>query len=509
MRRGVTAGNGGRARRAARPLRPLAALLLAAACASPDAEIHLAPIFSRHTVPGYDHTEAAGGILYYGQVGERVTWALRPLLWTRTYPNGAVNANFLYPLGKYEHDPKRPRTMVRLFPLFYREAETLPTGVEEIDWVFLPPFFWGGSSSDGTDDYFAFFPFFGKIRGFLSFEEINFVFWPIYFDNKKDERRSYHILWPIFGWTEGSERGWHVFPLYGEAEVPGSYRRSYVLWPIFQETEEELWKEHPRQGWLVVPLAGHITQDDYTSTTVLWPIFGWAERPSTGFTSWQVWPILKFTSEGARPDRVLKRIFPFYMHYEAEGIETRSYLWPLFWDRTITAQGKTTESFYAVPIWWASRSKSADGTVEDRWRAWPLVKSVSASDGTEWFRVFAPGIEPIINSYALSNNLGFVFEVWASQQDYPLGPREERAFLNLYHEAQSTGHTRWSLPVLGGVWTEPDGTEHYSFLLGLFRFESGPDESWNWEDPAFPGPGWPDLHDLPHDWEQPGRDPYR
>lgn len=470
------------------------AALLGAACAAPDAEIHLAPLFSRHTAPDYDHAEVAGGVLRHRESRGAVTWALSPLLWRRTEAGGAEQGHFLYPFGKYEHDPERPRTLVRLFPVFWREAETLPSGVEEIDWAFLPPFFWGGSSSDGKEDYFAFFPLFGTFRNFLTYDEASFFLFPLYLSNRKGERTSQHILWPFFGWTGGSERGWHIFPLYGESEVPGKYRRSYVLWPLAHFTEEELDKPHPRQGWLVVPLGGRIAQDDYTATTALWPIFGTADRPSTGYSAWQVWPLLKFESGGRNKQRKVSRILPFYLHFEDEENDFTAWMWPIFWSRHARFGGTEYDAFYAVPFWWSTTRRREDGTVEDEVRIWPLARAFTSTDGARRFAALAPGLEPLLDSEALSENLGFLFELWSVRRDGLTAPRESRALLDLYHSAESAGHRRWSVPGLGGVWTEPDGTAHYSLLFGLLRFRTGAEGGL--EDPAFPGPGWPDLHAL-------------
>ncbi|HEX9794711.1 MAG TPA: hypothetical protein VGC54_12080 [Planctomycetota bacterium] len=477
--------------RGARTAIVAASASLLAGCAAPDAEIHLAPLFSRHTVPGYDHAELAGGALRYGEQGGATTWALSPLVWHERRADGGITADFLYPLGRYEHDPGRPRTMARLFPLFWREAEVRPDGVEDLDWFVLPPLFWGGSSSDGKEDYFAFFPFFGTLKNFLTYDEVRFLFFPLWMENRKDGRRSRHVLWPIFGWTTGSETGWRVFPLYGQTEVPGRYKASYFLWPLATFSVTDLDKKHPRTGWLVLPLGGRIVQDDYTATTVLWPVFGWADRPSTDYRSWQVWPILRFERGGREVDRRVSRVFPFWIRYEDAQTEYSSWMWPLFWNRSDEFNDMRRESFYALPFYFSSRTVRDDGRTETKERFWPLAKTERSSDGSEWFSAPAPGIEPLLDSRVLSRNLGFAFEVWAGSAA-PQGARERRAFLNLYHQAKAGGHKRWSVAGLAGQWTEPDGTVHTSLLFGLLRFRSGPDSGL--ELPAFPGPGWPDLH---------------
>ena len=467
---------------------------LGAGCAAPDADLHLAPFFSRHTVPGYDHAEAAGGVLRHGEREGTTTWALSPLYWRQTLPDGEIEADFIWPLGRYEHDPDRPRTLARLFPVFWREAEVRPDGIEDIDWSLLFPFFWGGSSSDGLENYFAFFPIIGTLKDFLTYDEVHFVLFPMMTINKKDERTATSLLWPVFGWVQGSEQGWRVFPFYGRTEVPGEYKRSYILWPFFHRTLDDLDKPEPRQGWLVVPLAGRIKQADYTATTVLWPIFGWARRPSTDYTSWQVWPILKFERGGSDGSRELSRVLPFWLHFENESTEYSSFLWPIFWVREDHFGEIERKSFYAVPLFWKSRTRRADGTKEGRWQVWPLARSEWDNQGNAEFASLAPGFQRVLLGDALSRNFGFAFEIWAGRDDGFDGPRHRRVILDLFHSAESAGHKRWSIPFLGGQWTEPNGVVHTSLLLGLLRFRSGP--GGGLEEPAFPGPGWPDLHKV-------------
>ena len=463
-----------------------------AACAAPDAEIHLAPLFSRHTVPGYDRAEAAGGIFRYGEIGGAVSWALSPFYWRLRQPDGNVDSDFLYPLGRYQHDPERPRTYARLFPLFWREAETRADGVEDVDWSALTPLFWGGSSSDGQENYFAFFPVIGTLKDFLTYDEVKFLLFPLYMRNQKEERKSTHVLWPIVGWTEGSERGWHIFPFYGKAEVPGEYKRAYFMWPLVSIAHNELDQKEPQHGWLVLPLGGQIRQGDYTATTVLWPVFGHAAKPSTGYRSWQVWPILKFESGGTQPRQTIRRILPFYVRFEDAQTEYTVWMWPLFWRRHDHFGGLERHSFYAVPFYARSATLREDGRRERAERFWPLARVQEDDLGNERFAVLSPGLEPLLNSDQLSRNLGFAFEVWSGGADAAQGLRERRLFLDLYHRAEGGGHKRWSIPVLGGQWTEPDGTVHTSLLLGLLRWRSGP--GGGLEEPAFPGPGWPDLH---------------
>ena len=474
----------------------LCALALGA-CAAPDSEIHLAPFYSRHTVPDYQHAEGLGGIVRYHREADIEEWALSPLLWRKVDGHGNVHASFLGGLGAYEYDPDRERSYSRLFPLWSYRDEIRVDGIRDRDWS---AFFWllaGGSSSDGIEDYFWFFPFFGSGRDFWTYDEFRFLLFPLYFENHKEDRHSYHWLWPFFGRTEGSEQGWHLWPLYGTAQADRLYRRSYILWPLWHQAEDELYKPKPRHSWMLFPLIGRVEQDDYRATTLLPPFFGRAERPSTGYSAWQFWPLVKFESGGRDEDRRLQRLLPFWLHYEDDKTSYTSVLFPFFWKRHDRFHQMERNAHYFVPFFLYSKTQRDDGRLEHNLRLWPIFSREWTSRGENRTRFLDLGLPRVLDPETLSRSFGFLYEFWKSQRRIDPGPvvvQERRAWLNLYHSTEGGGHSRWSVPFLGGQWTEPDGTRHSSWLFGLLRWRSG--DNGGLQNPAFPGPGWPDLHRL-------------
>ena len=472
----------------ARCLPPVILLALVVSCASPASEIHLAPFASTQSMPGWSHGEALGGVFHYTRDADGTEWALSPLWWQRTENDGRFAAETLFGFGRREFDPARPRTMTRIFPLGWHEKETKADGVTESDWAI--PFLGmiGSSSSDGNENAFEAFPFFGKIKGFLTYDEVNFFLWPIWIRNTKGERVSTHFLWPFFHWTTGAERGFQFFPFYGWSESPGKWRKSFVLYPFYNESEEFLDQAHPRKSMLLFPLFGHATQDDYSAWVLFPPLFGYAHRPSTGYKSGQIWPLVKFESGGKHEARKLNRLLPFYLHYEDETTEYTSILWPIFWKRHDQIEGFTKDAIYALPLFWSSRTKNFNGQEESSWHIWPL-----ASHDKSGFRALDFGVPGLIDGGALRRNLGFAWE-FAKTENHPGHVVEQRSWLGLWHGTTGGGHSRWSIPVLGGSWKEPNGTTHHSHLLGLLRWTSS-DKGLSWEAPAFPGPGWPSIED--------------
>jgi hypothetical protein len=473
----------------------LLAALAMGSCAAPDSEIHLAPIFSRHTAPDYQHAEGLGGILRYHREADTVEWALSPLVYREKNGHGDINASFLGGLGAYEYDPDRDRSYARLFPLWSYRSEIRPDGIRDTDWAALLYLIAGGSSSDALEDYFWIFPLYGTGRDFWTYDEFKFFLFPLYMENHKEERDSYHWLWPFFGKTEGSEKGWHIWPLRGVADVEGQYRRSYTLWPFWHYAEDELYKPEPRTSWMLFPFFGKVHQDDYEATTVLPPFFGWAERPSTEFSSWQFWPLIKFQSGGNAAPRKVERFLPFWLHYEDEQTEYSVWLFPFFWHREDHFNGMERTGNYFVPFFMSTKTQRDDGTTGRHFRLWPLFSYEFEEGNFEQTRFLDLGLPKVLNPNTLARSFGFIYEFWFERESFkpdPLVVKEKRAWLNLYHETEAAGHKRWSLPFIGGQWTEPNGTTHSSWLFGLLRWRSG--DNGGMQSPAFPGPGWPDIH---------------
>ncbi|MDP6963913.1 MAG: hypothetical protein QGF46_07090, partial [Planctomycetota bacterium] len=226
-------------------------------CASPSSELHLAPLFSRHTAPNYQHAEAFGGLMQYHREGQAERWSLQPAFYKQNHDSGAVEAAFLGGIGYYDYRPSTEHSYSHLLPLYTYNSEIRADGIRDTDWSSLLWLIGGGSSSDDQENYFWVFPFYGTGKDFLTYDEFKFILFPFYLESRQKDRRAYHYLWPFFGHTEGSETGWHAWPFYGEANVVGRYHRSYFMWPFFTQSTDDLDKKFPRKAWMFFPLLGH------------------------------------------------------------------------------------------------------------------------------------------------------------------------------------------------------------------------------------------------------------
>ncbi|MCH2113039.1 MAG: hypothetical protein MK213_09295 [Planctomycetes bacterium] len=223
-------------------------VVLATGCASPHSEIHLGPLYSSHSIPGFSRTETAAGLIRKERFENATTWAVNPLFWRRTLDSGHQVTDFLYPLGRSTYDPVRPQTSTRILPFLWYDREMKANGIEEVDWFVFP--FVGGSASDGSESSFGVFPFYGDLRGFMSWDRLEWILFPFWVRTSQSGRQHTNFLWPVFGKRSGAgSSGWHAFPFYGTNSLEGKYERRYILWPFWTEAKEKLWQSTPQKGW--------------------------------------------------------------------------------------------------------------------------------------------------------------------------------------------------------------------------------------------------------------------
>ena len=104
------------------------------------------------------------------------------------------------------------------FFVFSHDSSTIhddDTG-DDSDLVLSPLFQWGRGETD-KDRYFAFFPFFGKMKSKLSWGEINFFLFPVYVDWSHKEFKARSLFYPLILWGSSDVRKEYRFYL----SIPG------------------------------------------------------------------------------------------------------------------------------------------------------------------------------------------------------------------------------------------------------------------------------------------------
>jgi hypothetical protein len=512
-----------------------AVLLLETGCAGLDSDVHLAPLWTQaSTADGRIEREALGGMYLerrFRATEELEVRALKPLLAWRQVGPEEQKTEFLAPLGYWR--VKADSEWGLFLPIFYWRAapvdwaaeakgEPLPEGApaREIDLLLLPGLIWSKNARGANK--VGFFPIYGELDKFLTWDRVRFVFFPLYVSARRGDSTMHNVLFPVFGWKRGgSGSHWRVWPIVGRNSKPNHHERWFVLWPIFHWHVEGLWKEpaNRRRSFAILPLYGRTAVGTYRAHSFLWPFFGYAYDPRGGaasagdesandagaqasdgatrpFWAWDgPWPLVRLQGGGLDPAAQKRtRVWPFYSHFEGDGLEWDSYAWPLVHRRREDTPGYSRASFYVLPIYQSWRlerpADSGAARVETWQRVWPLWRSERRDS---WRRHATLSLDPLMRSSVIDFHYGWLWELMAWESDGPV--QRERAWLGLYRRESTGAETRWSF---SGLWSErsfESGTgrvSETSLLFGLLRWRSGPkDSDPGLLRPAFPGPGWP------------------
>lgn len=178
----------------------------------------------------------------------------------------------LYPIY-WNHGTNQWRKWTFLF--FFTGDDTFHEDTQgDSDLLLAPLIYWGRGDTE-KERYFSFFPFFGTIRNKLSYNEINFVMFPLYANWSHREYKAHSILWPLVMWGGSSVRSdLRIFPFYSRKSHEGQYDRRSILWPFIQWGREGLDRVEPRGYLYLWPFyARKYSDDDNLSVHALLPFF--------------------------------------------------------------------------------------------------------------------------------------------------------------------------------------------------------------------------------------------
>ncbi len=475
-----------------------------ASCATPGSDIHLAPFWTqRAAADAAWETEAFGGfylarrdaetdLLEFIRFGPIYSYAPLPRSDDDGVSDefeGAYVAYFLVPLGISSRHGIESSTA--LYPFFI--AGTTQGADGTLNWKFasLPGVLLKRDEVTGFD--FAVFPIYGEINDFLTFDKLRFVLWPLYVYAEREERISYHLPWPLLGWTTGGgESSFRLWPLYSRTKWEGRFDRTNVLWPFFHYHRNFLGGggEEPETKWMIWPLYGHTERGTFEADTVLWPFFGYSSDPRSGFWALDApWPFVRFQRG---PDGIHRsRVWPFYSYTKADGLETTAYLWPIVQFRHEESDSFTRDSAYVIPLWqsWDRLDKETGET--SAWRKlWPAFQYERQG---AWERGSFPALDPFWRNDLIDDHYSWIWKLWEWEQAGAM--KRERAWLGLYYREKGLGEDRRSFTALWSSrrYRNRRGSmvKETSLLFGLFRWRVTEDEGFDMLAPAFPGPGWP------------------
>lgn len=465
-------------------------------CAAPGSEIHLEPLYARiHTADGGTAHEAVGG-LYRSWTDDEDGFTeyrtVAPLFGIDKERNGDYVAHHPFPLS---FTSSRHGERFSMFVPLYAWSYKLDRYTNSMGWklAMLPGLLMENTEAEGLK--LGLFPVFGRLRDFLTFDQLMFVMWPLFVYTERAGRIAYHMPWPFFGWAYGNgQKSHHLWPIYNKSSIEGSYDRTSVLWPFFHFHTNYILgnKEEPEETWMLWPLVGRKTRGSYTSTSILWPLFGYASDPEQDFWALDApFPLVRFERG---PNARRTRLWPLWSHAKADDLETTSFLWPLIQFRHETGAFFDKRSTVVLPVWQSSTRTELEkgeetGRKDRRRNFFPLFQYETRG---AWRHGNFPNLNPLDRSNLFERFLARPLHVWEWEQEGEM--RRERAWLGLYRREKGRGEDRRSLSFLWAqrkFSVEGDELKETSLLFGLVRWRSGGSEGFTFLRPAFPGPGWP------------------
>ncbi|MBI4612453.1 MAG: hypothetical protein HY720_02480 [Planctomycetes bacterium] len=325
----------------------------------------------------------------------RHSYAVRPLFHYSYDDEGEhEQVMALWPAGWYRVRPDETNRW--LLPAYWSRDTLDPIdGTEDTDTIFLFPFFyWGdttgvheeaertGSESD-RGPYFAFFPFYGHLKGYFGKDNLRFWMFPFgYWRANDDLYYSHNIGWPFYSQGAGPKKVAKSFlPLWGEGERFGVWKRKFYAWPFVHVQKNHLNTPYPEDAFLVWPFYGEAVSEGRRAEQYIWPFFNFIEdQRQDAYEIDAPWPFF-VTYESPRV-RAL-RVWPFYGYQEdSDGYRRDFAAFPLFWRWYNDTKYYQKETYFLVPFYKSEDYSYRDGTASYEMRLWPLFRVKKDRDGS-------------------------------------------------------------------------------------------------------------------------------
>src|SRR5512140_2134083 len=163
-----------------------------------DQPLRIGPLYDRFdlTLDEGERTEAVGPFWYRQQRGTERTWAVPPILsYTRDPDLELTEFDFVYPVLTYDRYGDQYRW--QLFQLLSFAGGPTQTETNRNRFTLFPIYF-QQRSSDPTENYTAYGPFYGHLKNRLMRDEIDYVMFPLYSRTRKADVVTRNYVYPIF-----------------------------------------------------------------------------------------------------------------------------------------------------------------------------------------------------------------------------------------------------------------------------------------------------------------------
>lgn len=355
--------------------------------------------------------QAVGPLLFKKPAPDQGTYrGFRPFYLRQDNASGVlVESTVLYPLFI-----RRQNDTTATWSVFNLINHTGPTsvaavGLEPKAFDVWPVYFSRDTGSPATS-YQAVFPVAGTIKSRFGYDQLQWVAFPLFWQSSRAGVVTTSTPWPFIKRSTGNgHRGFALWPLFGQSEKPGAYRKQFYLWPLIYKNESRLDEPQPRvqQGFL--PFYTHERSAGVVSENFLWPFFGYTDRtaPKRYHEKRYLWPLLV---QGRGEERYVNRWGPFYTHSVIKGADKTWIGWPLIrqqhWTDDDIVRHRSQLLFF---LYWSEEQRSAFNPQlpsASKTHLWPLLSVWNNGAGRRQvqfpspFEVFFPGNDKIRQLYS-------------------------------------------------------------------------------------------------------------
>ncbi len=352
------------------------------------------------------------------------------------------------------------------------------TGADD-DFVISPMFQFGKGETE-KDKYFAFFPFFGKIKSKLSWSEINFFLFPIYADWRHKEFKARSLIYPVFVYGSSDIRTeLRIFPFYSRKSHMAKFEHNTVLWPFIQWGKDFLDKKEPTSYSLFFPfynlknsMYGNMKARAYLWVPILGSVFGYGEDKRTGEVDYNF--LFYFFQYGYSNSRDYRKhiIFPFYGYSHFASKQFR-FITPLYINLQTDTYGLKSDLTYLVPFFIFNKRKFIKEEREDSYfKFWPIFVWQKDSEGNMNWNIISP--LPI-----RSETFERVWDPIFSLIEYKKMINGEKRFsllMRLYTQRSSEKEFHLYIPLLLDMSLEEESNS-YQFMYGLLGYKSSKEKN--------------------------------
>jgi hypothetical protein len=422
--------------------------------------------FSLTLAPGR-RVEAAGPLFFEEWQESRETYGLPPLLWgTRDPQTDSSEFRLVYPVMSYVRYGGQYRWQLGQLLSF---AGGPSQGEKTRKRVTLFPILFSQHSSDPSQSYTAYGPFYGHLKNRLFRDDIFYVMFPAYSQTRKGDAITDNYLFPVVHLRHGPGLdGWQVWPLAGhehkdittrtngfkEVETVPGHDKRFALWPILFSQRSGIGSDNPEHQVGALPAYSALRSPKRDSTTVLWPFFSRIDDRGKGYREWQVpWPFIEFARGLGKHTT---RVTPFYSHSYNSNIVDNFYCWPLYKYKRIHADpldSERTRIFFFLYCNLTAKNTET-GASRRRVDVWPLFTWHRGLEGNRRLQVLA-GFEPFLpENPSIEHEYAPVYSVWRSEKNPKTGAASQSVLWNLYRRQKTPKSTT------------------VSCLFGLYKHES-------------------------------------